>query len=461
VPIELQPGDKENLCRVLGFLDGVTNVYAYLGGGGHFFDLHSEESGIAAVNIRIQFEPHDRHVVDTLRFPIVTPKPTKCSTLARKFFKAIGLGEATIDKLRAEFISYPKASTSKAGTKLPQEFIRLFNVTGFKHWYSFMGTEQHLLELRDHIRSMAQYGPLDAPGISIMQHHVKPTCSVDGKEYKNVHISLNFHTLPRPFHEMFLLTRQAFGALVYTDCLLHVGVGICSFNSAYNVYPARLSEREGLVIGRCSPLAFNHRQSELARKEIGTCMTRGHFDGLTCALARSIFCADPSEVEFKLAGGCGDTDSLEQSFGNCATEIIRFKNMHLEADRQLHRTYGDRIVKDTCVEQDDNMLKRDCSGEAKKRFKALSSSRAHEMHLVCYLCTACGEVMLLDRGYTPVCNYAPKDLKLDVVNLCSWCAMQCCAGDQTLQLVHVPRVNIVATGWQHIKSARDKGAWWI
>jgi hypothetical protein len=286
--------------------------------------------------------------------------------------------------------------------------------------------------------------------------HLKAT-----QKYENVHISLNFSRLPQRFRDMFQLTRQAGGALVYTDCLLHVGLGICSFNTAYNVCSASLSKREGLVIGRCSPLAFNHRQSQLARQETGECMTCGQFDSLTCALARSVVCADPSEVLFKLAGGCEDTDSLERAFSQCAAEIIRFKNMHLEVDRELHREYRERLLKDTCVEQSGSGVKRACSGESKKEYKVLSSRRALQMHLVCYLCTGCGVVMLLDKGYTPVDNYAPANVNLEVVNLCSWCAMQCCAGDQNLHLVEVPRVNVIATGWKHIKESREKGAWWI
>jgi hypothetical protein len=75
------------------------------------------------------------------------------------------------------------------------------------------------------------------------------------------------------------------------------------------------------------------------------------------------------------------------------------------------------------------------------------------MHLVRYLCTACGEMMLLDRSYSLVSNYAPKQVTLEVFNLCSWCVMHCRAGAQILQLVHVPRVNILATVWQYIIEA--------
>jgi hypothetical protein len=62
VPFDMQPGYVDNMCRALGYLPGVTKVYAYLGGGVHFFDIHFEEMGIAAVNIRVRFHVHDAKV---------------------------------------------------------------------------------------------------------------------------------------------------------------------------------------------------------------------------------------------------------------------------------------------------------------------------------------------------------------------------------------------------------------
>lgn len=39
---------------------GVTSPYGYVGGCAHFFDVHYEEFGQAAVNAQVVFDVHDR-----------------------------------------------------------------------------------------------------------------------------------------------------------------------------------------------------------------------------------------------------------------------------------------------------------------------------------------------------------------------------------------------------------------
>ena len=57
VPGELQAYSIYNLCRLLGWTaGGVTTPYAYVGGPFHFFDIHFEEFGQAAVNAHVVWD---------------------------------------------------------------------------------------------------------------------------------------------------------------------------------------------------------------------------------------------------------------------------------------------------------------------------------------------------------------------------------------------------------------------
>jgi hypothetical protein len=69
--------------------------------------------------------------------------------------------------------------------------------------------------------------------------------------------------------------------------------------------------------------------------------------------------------------------------------------------------------------------------------------------------------MLLNKGYTPVSNFAPDKVEEPVISLCSWCASECCENSTDLQLVEVPRTYIHNVGYHDIEKGRVTGAWWI
>jgi hypothetical protein len=462
VPFDMQPSYANNLCRVLGYLPGVTKVYAYLGGGIHFFDLHFEEMGIAAVNIRIRFHVHDGKVAK-ISFPEISdPLPDGSKTPEEVlFYQLVQEGKNAIWSLihSQEFENVPKHTRGrvKSEVRLPYEFIRLFNATGFKDWYTFMGSEQELLSLNKHILDVAGYKSRDTVGISVLQHHEKPRHRKNGLLATNVHITLDFSTIPARFSDMFQRTTQYGGQIVYTHNKLHVGEGVCTFNSAYNVYQAALHKvfaRPDRGIDECSPLTFNHRMALLARQDRGTDtagMMAGKFDSLSCALARSVFCADTLDVANKLCDGVKDRI---EAFHDYRLEVNHYRSEHQQVDGQLHRKFGDRIFGPYCVPDRKKRVNEQSS------YKQLSSARAYEMHLVFYLCTGCGVVMLLNKCYTPTSNYAPDAVQLPVINLCPYCASECCEKDINLKLVEVPRMYIETVGFKDIEKGRVEGDWW-
>lgn len=457
VPNELHPGSAQNICRLLGYLPGVTQVYAYLGGGVHFFDMHFEELGMAAVNVRIRFsEP--RQSTATVDLPRVTSRPEECTCFQKEFFDAV---EEAMSSLR-------QGNETLKG--LPYEAIKLFDAIGFKEWFTFVGDEADLLSLRDYIRKQTGYSEVDAPGITAFQHHELSEFKFsNGSIGENLHLTLDFAKLPAKYASMFQLVVQRGGDLVYTDCLLHVGRGICCFNSAWNVFPCTFSKRLEGTIGRCSPLSFNHKAAEHTRQEIGAIkrleqgsfghMTGGKFDSLSCMLAKTLFCAsDTLELTSKLADGCADTESVMQEFEVCRREIVKYQLQHKGVDNQLHRQYGHRLLRDGCVPCSGSKRQRD--GETVDAYKVLSSFRAKEMYLVSFLCTGCGVIMMLNKVYCPESNFAPQNEKEEVISLCSWCALDCCSLDSELVLVEVPRETLAGTGFEHLQEQRFTETEW-
>jgi hypothetical protein len=68
--------------------------------------------------------------------------------------------------------------------------------------------------------------------------------------------------------------------------------------------------------------------------------------------------------------------------------------------------------------------------------------------------------MLLNKCYTPTSNYAPDAVELPVINLCPYCASECCEKDINLKLVEVPRMYIETVGFKDIEKGRVEGDWW-
>jgi hypothetical protein len=347
---------------------------------------------------------------------------------------------------------------------VPYEYLKLFDVVGFKDWFTFVGSEVDLLHLRDYIRNQAGYSELDAIGIRVFQHHEHPEFKFpDNKVGYNVHLTLDFDHLPSRFADMFQMVVQRGGTLVYTDSLMHVGRGICSFNSAWNVFPSSLCKRTDRTLGTSSPLAFNHRSAELARSEVAAVfhlrpggmahMLQGSYDTLSHMLAKTVFCASNNlHLSAKLAEGCVEPETVMRLFHEQKKEICAFQLLHKEADNQLHRVHGARILREGCVPRPVVVggKRQRCTGSELK-YKTVSAERASVMHLASYLCTGCGVAMLLNKLYCPESNYAPEAPDEPPVSLCSWCAQQCCEVEDELVLVEVMRESIIATGFEHIE----------
>jgi hypothetical protein len=333
-----------------------------------------------------------------------------------------------------------------------------------------VGSEADLLSLRDYIRAQAGYSELDAIGIKVFQHHEHPKFKFsDGKVGYNVHLTLDIAKLPQKFAAMFQRVLQSGGILVYTDCLMHFGRGICCFNSAWNVFPCSFCMRTDLNLGMSSPLAFNHRAAELARSEIGavfsmspgqnTYMMQGSYDTLSNMLAKTIFCATNNlHLSAKMAEGCGHPESVMKLFEAVRREICHFQLLHKDADNQLHREFGHRILREGSVPAavGDNSQR---DGNSTTKYKVLSSERAAQMHLVSYLCTGCGVVMMLNKLYCPESNFAPGNPDEPAVSLCSLCARVCCRVNPELVLVEATRDSIIATGYEHIETQKFKNFW--
>jgi hypothetical protein len=454
VPYDMLPGYLENVCRSLGFIDGVTKVFAYIGGGVHFFDLHFEEMGLTAVNIRIRFSVHDEKA-PKISFPKLGGPPpcVRLPTEQRKFWSLLAEGKEAIQALidESEFENVPTYKIGKGNTEIrfPQEFLRLVNASGFKDWYTFNGSEEELLELKNHIVDKARYRHTDAVGIAVFMHHEMP----EHRGAKNVHMTLDVSSLPERFARKCQLTSQSGGQIVYTDTRLHWGAGILTANSAYNVFQVALCRRlhmhPKLGLGDSSPLAFNHRMAELARGDreadnVG--MQRGKFDSVSNALTATVFCANPWDLTRLLCDGAGDRllASTADSFRIFRQEVNHFCLEHQKVDTSLHRTYGNRILRASCV-----LTKNGTSGEA--CFFELSSARAREMHVVSYLCTGCGVALLMNKAYTSVDNYAAAEvLEPAVVAVCPWCAIDWCDKRPRLKLVEVYRSDIQTVGFEHL-----------
>jgi hypothetical protein len=106
---------------------------------------------------------------------------------------------------------------------VPYECLKLFDVFGFKNWFTLVGSEVDLLNFRCYIGKQAGDNQLDAIGIRVFQHHENPMFKFpDGKVGYNVHLTLDFDQLPSRFADMFQMVVQRGGTLVYTDSPMHV-----------------------------------------------------------------------------------------------------------------------------------------------------------------------------------------------------------------------------------------------
>jgi hypothetical protein len=210
---------------------------------------------------------------------------------------------------------------------------------------------------------------------------------------------------------------------------MHVGRGICSFNSAWNVVPSSLCKRSDWHLGTSSPLAFKHRSAELARREVTSVfhlrpgdmahMLQGSCDSLSHMLAKTVFGASNSlHLSAKLAVGCVEPETVMRLFHEQKKEICAFQLLHKQADNQLHRVHGARILREGCVPVVVGGKRQRCTGSELK-YKTVSAERASAMHLAIYLCTGCGVAMLLNKLYCPESNYAPKAPDEPPVSLCS------------------------------------------
>ena len=166
----------------------------------------------------------------------------------------------------------------------------------------FSGGTDATVTLAHHIRSKLKRRPHEAPGIATVLHWRR---TVKGKTRA---VSLDPRYLPArlqsggvPLSQLFEVIVQADGAAVYTDVRMHVGRGICSINTAWNIMPLSLMERDQvtkkraraststgsesredtLQLGSCSPCTFSRIVADLARGEAGEEWSNAATDGVT------------------------------------------------------------------------------------------------------------------------------------------------------------------------------------
>jgi hypothetical protein len=175
VPQRLLPTFRENVCRVYGdSATGITAPMAYLGACIHFFDLHFEETGMAAVNCRVLFKKLTGE--KTLHWRLsplmrVSNYRTECPTEHHRFYEDLERGIQCIKSLSSDDSMFQKSPVPKfrgQGDRelvcMPNEFIDLFNDIGYKEWLMFHGDTAQTKELAEYVNS--KLDPSDmVPGI--------------------------------------------------------------------------------------------------------------------------------------------------------------------------------------------------------------------------------------------------------------------------------------------------------
>jgi hypothetical protein len=283
VPQCLLPTYRENLCRVYGdSATGITAPMAYFGACIHFFDVHFEETGMAAVNCRVLFQKSSGEKTKHWRLsPLqrVANYQTECLVEHQRFFEDIERGIACIKSLSADDSMFqkspvPKKQANRELVCLPNEFIDLFNDIGYKEWFMFHGDTAETEQLAAYVNS--KLDPNDrVPGIRVLQHFLS---TVD-----KIHITLD----PAKFtgdvgcslKTLWQRLMQTAGDCVYTDTRLHVGRGWCSFNTAWNMLPLGVFSRSlQAELGSCCPFVFNMTAANLARDAPLSTLTGGAWD---------------------------------------------------------------------------------------------------------------------------------------------------------------------------------------
>lgn len=315
-----------NICRAMGAeAHGVTSPYSYVGGTTHFFDLHFEECGQAAVNVHVVFETTCGE----------EPTLSNTSTL-RQMSPGVALFWAAhargLDAVRVMVDKASKKGKRKRQLKLPQRMAAAAMAVGFKRWYIFEGGTADTIRLAEHIRLQLGVPLCRAPGIRPLQHwRPAPGSSV----------TLDPENLPQDLQLMFFAVDQFNGAVVYTDTRLHFGRGICSINAAWNMLPAGVMQRDCTELGECSPVVFMETAAKLARRGVrvnAVCnapfgsveelmvmqwsrwATRGPLLGLSDAVFQSVktrirgYCRDAVTASEELGVGCRVVTHAEANY---------------------------------------------------------------------------------------------------------------------------------------------------
>jgi hypothetical protein len=282
---------------------------------------------------------------------------------------------------------FAKNPLSIKKNSFPNEFVDLFNQIGYKEWFLFNGNTEQTLALADHVRSVLNYKPAVVPGIRVLQHHA----SVHGSRL----VSLDPLKLPLRFSKLFQKGIQTKGDVVYTDTRLHVGRGICTFNTAWSILPLGLFLRNrDSDLGMCSPITFNETAALLTRGVAGIGHDSGQWDSISSRLFQLLFTNIPSHFLKAI---------LLKDFADPLGAFLQLET-RLEELQQA------------CVEGCDERLL------TMSKCAKMSAQRAVDIYKRSFLCSKCGIARVLKHGWVPKSILEDQECDM-IVWLCHVCAL--------------------------------------
>jgi hypothetical protein len=367
-PDTLLPSFQENVCRLFGrSAPGITAPMAYAGSCQHLFDVHFEECGIAAVNARVLFSVLAGGSPDNWRLSRLSRRPVDVPADHKQFWDLVDAGVDCIKELQGHGGYFTKKPVPHRQKELyfPNEFIDLHNDIGYKEWYIFNGNTADTMQLAAHVCKVLKIPPVQGGGIKVLQHFA----SADGNKL----ISLDPPNLPiETLRALFQSELQTGADVVYTDTRLHVGRGVCSFNTAWNLLPMGLFLRHpDAELGSCSPFTFNKKTADLS---VGTGHSCGQWDSTSSKLFELLFHLLPDvALQVVLLQG---TEGCYEAFSSMVQAKGWLIEEHVDAS-------------------DDRAL------QSMTSCKGLSAARATSLYRQSFMCSRCGRGRVLKYGWVP------------------------------------------------------------
>lgn len=416
------PDHSENVSVLLGKIVGVTLVYLYMGGTLHFFDIHFEECGLAAVNIRLRVLIHGSTLTRNTRRPMVSSIPSHAEGDVQGFWGLVKRGLMGMKQVHKQLSA--RAGTPKKAYpgRFCRELLPLFDDLGFKQWYILKGNAHDLDSLKAHIQNaITRVGGSRANcvGYSLFQHWRGDGVRYAGAPQDSVSMTLDPFTLQERYLNMFQVALQTGGMMVYTDVRMHFGCGLCSIHASWNVRPLALFDRDSHTVRDCNPLVFNHVCSRKARNDmtnlppdaqVGSKSVIKIEDHVTPELYRKIFCgsltAEPFSRKKADLDRAENVAAVKEKLHAVWREVHRLCEEQCEADNRLLDLGSEHLIK---------------GGPAHQLVTPVIASHLHEQSSVCRRC----RVLLLDSFVYAMGNdvggVPPGDADRHGC-ICAWCA---------------------------------------